>query len=161
MPINAISEDAWSEIMKIQSEAYSEVEPESLEVLKSKWLRSPESCFVYTKSGKVVGYLLAHSWNRDTPPKLFQTLPVGTEGRILFLHDLAISIAAVGDGLGTTMVTHLLKVAKMAGVQQIRLVSVQGAMEFWRMQGFSSVGNQKVPHSYGEGAELMKQVLWA
>nr|WP_067290378.1 GNAT family N-acetyltransferase [Marinobacterium profundum] len=155
MPIKKINEDIWSEILKVQAEAYSQIEPESLEVLKSKWLRSPESCFVYEKSGEVVGYLLAHSWNSEVPPKLFKTLPVGTEGTVLFLHDLAISSAGEGDGLGRKMVAHLLKIAKGSGFQQVRLVSVQDSVEFWKKQGFAATANHELCSSYGEDAQLM------
>jgi len=161
MSIKPIDEATWSGLVKVQAEAYSQVEPESLEVLKSKWLRSPESCFVYEKAGKVVGYLLAHSWCRETPPKLFQTLPVGTEGPIVFLHDLAISRAVSGEGIGKKMVAHLLKTAQKSGFQQIRLVSVQDSLAFWKKQGFSSIGSQEVCSSYGEGAQLMSQQILA
>lgn len=157
MSIKAINEETWSDIAKIQAEVYYQIEPESLEVLQSKWLRSPESCFVYEKSAKVLGYLLAHSWSREMPPKLYQPLPADTEGSILFLHDLAISSAATGEGLGKKMVSHLLKIAKRSGFQQLRLVSVQDSLGFWQKQGFIPVEGQEVCSSYGEGAELMSQ----
>ena len=161
MPIKKINEAAWSEILKIQAEAYSQIEPESVDVLQSKWLRSPETCFVYEKAGEVVGYLLAHAWNRETPPKLYETLPSGTEGLILFLHDLAISNAAAGDGLGKKMVSHLFNIAKEAGFKQIRLVSVQDSVAFWEKQGFISGTHQQVCNSYGKGAQLMVYKLLA
>ncbi|WP_432452403.1 MULTISPECIES: GNAT family N-acetyltransferase [unclassified Agarivorans] len=159
MSIKPINEATWSEILKLQAEAYALVDPESLEVLKSKWLCSPECCFVYEKAGNVIGYLLAHSWNKDTPPKLFQALPVGSEGTILFLHDLAISSTAAGHGLGKKMVGNLLNIAKNSGFQQIRLVAVQDSSEFWKKQGFSSLGSQAVDPSYGVGAQLMLHEL--
>ncbi len=155
MPIKPIDDTSWSGIIKVQAEAYSQVEPESLDVLKSKWLRSPQSCFVYEKAGNVVGYLLAHSWNRDAPPKLFQTLPVVTDGPIIFLHDLAVSSDASGEGIGGKMVAHLLQIAKASGFQQIRLVSVQNSLAFWQKQGFLPIEHQEVCSGYGEDAQLM------
>ncbi len=161
MPIKPIDDTSWSGIVKVQAEAYSQVEPESLDVLKSKWLRSPESCFVYEKAGKVVGYLLAHSWNREAPPKLFQTLPIVTDGPIIFLHDLAVSREVAGEGIGGKMVLHLLQMAKTSGFQQIRLVSVQDSREFWQKQGFLPIEHQEVCSSYGEDAQLMSQRVTA
>ena len=161
MSIKPIDDTSWSGIAKIQAEAYSQVEPESVDVLKSKWLRSPECCFVYEKAGKVVGYLLAHSWDSEAPPKLFQTLPTGTEGSLIFLHDLAISKEASGEGVGRKMVVHLLQKVKELGFQQVRLVSVQDSLKFWQKQGFSLIEHQEVCSSYGEGAQLMSQRIIA
>ena len=155
MPIGPISEVTWSEIVAVQAEAYSEIEPESLEVLKSMWLRSPECCFVYEKSGRVVGYLLAHSWNSEMPPKLYRPLPIGTEGTILFLHDLAISSSAAGQGVGKELAEHFINVAHGLGFQQIMLVSIQDSVGFWKKQGFTPVHNQDVGSAYGKSAQLM------
>ncbi|EMB7846458.1 GNAT family N-acetyltransferase, partial [Vibrio vulnificus] len=62
MSIESIVETTWSEILKLQAEVYHLVEPESLEVLRDKWLRSPSSCFTYRDDEQLMGYLLAHSW---------------------------------------------------------------------------------------------------
>nr|MVE97716.1 GNAT family N-acetyltransferase [Vibrio cholerae] len=47
MSIEIIREAAWPEILKLQSEVYLLVEPESIEVLKDKWNRTPKCCFIY------------------------------------------------------------------------------------------------------------------
>lgn len=91
MSIEIITESAWPEILKLQSEVYLLVEPESLEVLQDKWNRTPKCCFIFRDKEELKGYLLAHSWNKELPPKLFNTLPKETEGDILFLHDLAVA----------------------------------------------------------------------
>ena len=155
MSIKPIDNMSWPEIVEIQAEAYYQVETESVDVLKSKWLQSPESCFVYKNAGKAVGYLLAHPWNREFPPKLFQTLPTSTNGPIIFLHDLAISREVSGKGIGRKMVAHLLKTAKALGFHQIQLVSVQDSQEFWQKLEFSPIENKKLDSSYGENAQLM------
>ena len=38
---------------------YYEIMPE-ISVLKSKWLLSPNTCFVYKENNKVLAYFLAH-----------------------------------------------------------------------------------------------------
>ena len=159
MSMNSINEATWPEILKVQSEAYVQVEPEALEVLKAKWLRSPDCCFVYCEGEHVLGYLLAHSWNSDVPPKLYQVLPSGSEGPILFLHDLALSKWAAGKGLGSLMVEHLLKVATALGFERVRLVSIQASDAFWRRFGFLEVADREVCASYGDGAKIMERAL--
>lgn len=74
MPIEPITEHCWPEILQLQAEAYYNVEPESLAVLQHKWLRSPDSCFVFRHGPHLLGYLLAHRWHQQTPPKLFHPL---------------------------------------------------------------------------------------
>lgn len=158
MSIESIAETTWPEILKLQAEVYHLVEPESLEVLQDKWLRSPNSCFIYRDDERIAGYALAHSWNSKTPPKLFNKLPKGTDGSILFLHDLAVSSNSFGKGIGSTMMAHLVNIAIVSGYREIRLVSVQNSMQFWKKQGFITL-EQQVCKSYGDSAQLMKLEL--
>ncbi len=155
MAIKSIQADLWPEILWIQAEVYQDVEPETVEVLQSKWQQSPECCFVYLEDGQVLGYLLAHAWNSDEPPKLFSPLPPDSKGSILFLHDLAISVKAHGEGLGTTMIVQLCELARQHTFTQIRLVAVQDSLSFWQKQGLVALPKQPVCSSYGDGATLM------
>ena len=168
--IQAITQTMWPEILKIQAEAYSDIEPESLEVLQSKWRQSPDCCFVYLEEkeqegqngqeGKnILGYLLAHAWHSETPPKLYQTLPEDSHGSILFLHDLALSKRAAGRGVGSQIVKHLLATGTKSGFQNALLVSVQDSVLFWQKHGFVEVANQQASESYGEDAKVMGRVL--
>jgi ribosomal protein S18 acetylase RimI-like enzyme len=169
MPIQPITQTMWAEILKIQAEAYSEIEPESLEVLQSKWQQSPDCCFAYLEENEleeqsgqemnILGYLLAHTWHSETPPKLYQTLPEGSHGSTLFLHDLALSKRAVGRGVGSQMVKHLLDTAISFGFQKALLVSVQDSVPFWQKHGFVEVTNQQASESYGEDAKIMMRAL--
>lgn len=160
MSIQGIVSSTWSDILQLQQGVYLSVEPESLEVLQSKWLRSPETCFVFNEDSQVMGYLLAHSWNTEIPPKLFKPLPSKTEGSILFLHDLAVRKSESGKGIGKKLIAQLLKTAHLQGYEQILLVAVQNSVNFWKKQGFIPL-NQKVNECYGEGAQLMRRVLVA
>ena len=168
--IQPIIQTMWAEILKIQAEVYSEIEPESLEVLQSKWQQSPSCCFVYLAKAElaeqsrpeeqnVLGYLLAHAWHSETPPKLYQILPEESLGTILFLHDLAISKHAAGRGVGTQMVKHLLDTATTSGFEKALLVSVQDSVSFWQKHGFVELKNQQANESYGEDAKIMIRAL--
>lgn len=170
MPIQPITQTMWAEILTIQAEVYSEIEPESLEVLQSKWQQSPSCCFVYLaetelteqsrpEEQNILGYLLAHAWYSETPPKLYQLLPEESHGSTLFLHDLAISKHAAGRGIGTQMVKHLLDSVVSSGFEKALLVSVQDSVPFWQKHGFVEVTNQQASESYGEDAKVMKKVL--
>ncbi|MEI4551303.1 GNAT family N-acetyltransferase [Pseudoalteromonas spongiae] len=154
MSIEIITKAAWPEILKLQSDVYLLVEPESLEVLQDKWNRTPKCCFIYRDKEELKGYLLAHSWNKELPPKLFNTLPKETEGDILFLHDLAVASSSFGQGIGSKLMKHLVGIATGLGFKEIRLVSVQNSELFWQRLGFKPLSGN-VCRSYGVDAQLM------
>lgn len=69
MAITNIDDAVWPGILAVQHEMYTEVAPEKLAVLQSKWRQSPQSCFVFRTGDKVDAYVIAHTWNRAQPPK--------------------------------------------------------------------------------------------
>ena len=156
MTITKISEATWSEILQIQQEAYTGVPPEDVDVLKSKWEISPESCFVFRAEDEtVVAYLLAHSWNSLEPPKLFEQVPADSAGEILYLHDLAVSNRARGMGVGKQLAKNLIEIAKEHQYSKVLLVAVQDSSRFWASLGFREVQHVPVCSSYGDDAKLM------
>ena len=58
---------------------------------------------------KILGYLLAHPWNSDETPKLFEKFPNKSVGDTLYLHDLAVSSNSRGLGVGRQLLNNLLK----------------------------------------------------
>ncbi|CAH0535646.1 hypothetical protein VST7929_03158 [Vibrio stylophorae] len=158
MSVQRILAHQWPEIYQIQVQAYQSIEPEPVAILQDKWQKSPECCFVYKKDQQIKGYLLAHAWNRETPPKLSQRLPEDSHGEILFLHDLAIDSTAAGQGIGPQLIEKLVDVAESTGYQEIRLVSIQNSKSFWQKNGFSAL-SEPVCQSYGDSALLMRRKL--
>ena len=156
MTITKITEPCWQGILTVQAQAYSGVSPESLNVLKSKWQASADLCFVYKDMhNKVQGYLLAHSWNSQVPPKLFEILPNDSSGDVLYLHDLAISHHTQGKGIAGQLFHKLWQRAKIQPYQRILLVAVQASERYWFKHGFREVPNATVCESYGKDATLM------
>ena len=167
LSIDPIDDTLWAGIQHVQAEVYHQIEPESTDTLRSKWLASPGCCFAararqghHQTHGPVLAYLLAHAWDSETPPKLYQPIAPGAgKGRYLFLHDLAVSKRAAGLGLGRQMVERLLAVARKQDFAQIRLVAVQGSVPFWRKMGFAPVPGQQASASYGRDATVMRRPL--
>ena len=156
MSISKISEKSWDEILKIQEEAYTEVPPEDVNILKSKWLTSPDTCSIYlSNENKILAYLLSHPWSSDSPPKLNEEAPVNNETSNLYLHDLALSNEARGKGIAKSLVKNLINYAKIQGFTNIILVAVQGSSSFWAKYGFTVIDNTAICPSYGNAAKLM------
>jgi len=155
MSINPINEYSWDDIVKIQEEAYTGVEPEDVKVLKSKWYSSPQTCAVFTDhKGKVLAYLLAHPWASEIPPKLNEKISV-TYSPTLFIHDLALAIDGRGKNIGKKLVQNLIDNAKAKNYVKILLVAVQNSTGFWAKFGFLNISSEEICSSYGENSQLM------
>lgn len=156
MSICEISEDSWRGISIVQSEVYPERFVENTGVLKSKWKASPKTCFVFKNDDDAIsGYLLAHPWNSNKPPRLFEKLPQEFTGEILYLHDLAVRKDARGLGVGKKLYQMLLEVAKAQEFKSVMLVAVQGAENYWFKLGFLEMSNESSCLGYGKSSKLM------
>jgi len=162
MPIQAIYAAAWPAIMRIQTEVYRQSVQEPLAVLTSKWQAGPSTCAVFSHSDALdepVAYLLAHPWSSGTPPHLDQVLVPDEQARDLYLHDLALSSRAQGQGIATLLVEDFLSKAQALNVGCIRLVAIQGSQGFWARFGFEPESDAAVDASYGTDAALMWKKL--
>ncbi|WP_212751249.1 GNAT family N-acetyltransferase [Pseudoalteromonas citrea] len=160
MSINLITEHSWCDILKIQEEAYLEIEPEDVDILKSKWLLSPNTCAVYKEGDTISAYLLAHPWPSEIPPKLHEKSPI-TAGLNLYLHDLALARESRGKGIAKKLVTNLVDIAKAQRFNKILLVAVQNSSGFWSKFGFKNLPDAVICPSYGHNAKLMALELKA
>lgn len=155
MSISPINENSWDGIVKIQEEAYTDIAPEDVKVLKSKWYSSPQTCAVFTDhKGKVLAYLLAHPWASEIPPKLNEKIPV-INSPILFIHDLALAIEGRGKNIGKELVQNLIHNAKAKSYVKILLVAVQNSTGFWAKFGFINIPSEEICSNYGENSQLM------
>ncbi|MCK8043812.1 GNAT family N-acetyltransferase [Shewanella sp. 1CM18E] len=159
MNLRPITQADWSCILDIQLECYPQIEPESLEVLQSKWLASPESCFIIEANNSIIGYCLAHPWYLDNPPSLEQQLAKIDQANTLYLHDIALSAKAQGKGAGKQALNQLISFANTNNYPNISLVAVQGAHLYWGKQGFIAKQINKDLSAYPEDARYMVYTL--
>ena len=136
MHLRNIGSEDWKTILLIQEECYPDIEPESLSVLQSKWQCSPQTCFVIEVKKRVVGYCLAHPWTLDSPPSLEQVITQVERADTLYLHDIALSADAQGQGAGRAAFEKLLTLAQQLSFDSVSLVAVQGASSYWKKHGF-------------------------
>lgn len=155
MQIESIEGQHWEQILQIQRDSYTDIDPEPLEVLQSKVIASAETCFVALEQGKVAGYLLAHPWDEETLPPLFLKLDCTPKGRVLYIHDLAVAKGYAGRGIGRLMVCEILARAKRHGYAKVNLVAVNDASKFWSKFGFRLCFGAHDLSSYGESAVVM------
>lgn len=112
--------------------------PEDRAVMENRLALFPDGCFVAERNSLALGYAIAHPSVIGGPAPLntvLAQLPSGAD--CLFLHDIALSEAARGSGLGRSFVPCLIDVARRHGFDCLGLVSVNNSLGFWQTQGFT------------------------
>ena len=159
-----IPDQAWSQIEQIQEVAYRDGLAEDIDILKIKAEVSPETCFVCLDDEQVLGYVLAHPWESDHPPCINQDISDREEvvsaedASTLYIHDLAISPQARGEGVAQALIENLLEQAQSLDINKVSLVAVQGMSGFWSKYGFKSIKSNSTK-SYGDDAQFMVNQL--
>lgn len=155
MQLRPIQITDWPDILAIQSQCYTELEPESLAVLQNKVTLCPQSCFVAALEGEILGYCLAHPWEMHETVVLDSILKSSAHADILYLHDMAFNPKAQGLGLGKRVLDELLAFCLHSGLQGISLVAVQGAQGYWQRHNFKPQPLTKALESYPADACYM------
>lgn len=134
---------------------------EPFEVYAERLALYPAGCFVFAADGAPSGYLIAHPWRRDTPPKLGAVLgAIPADADTFYLHDIALLPATRGTGAGRAAVELTIRAARAAGFGEITLMAVGGADSFWTAQGFSIAdATPDILASYGPEARLMRRTM--
>lgn len=123
-------------------------------------LLEPASCFeaivahglswvFAADGGLVVGYALVH-WGEVSS---LGHCPPSVRGPATFLHDVAVSPACRGAGLGSRLVDAVVGAARISACSALHLVALEGTGAFWRARGFTPAAGHDDAPSYGPGAE--------
>ncbi|QGM96421.1 GNAT family N-acetyltransferase [Methylocystis parvus] len=150
------------EICRIATGAHADL-PERPEVFEEKARLFPAGCFVLAKDGALVGYAISHPWRLyDIPPldAFLGALPPSPD--CLFLHDVALTPGARGDGATAHLIQRLCNVARKERLAFLALTSVYGTAGFWAETGFQAASDERLApklKSYGAGALYMIRKL--
>lgn len=145
--------------LNIQAETYPTFLIEDEGTFLSRVNLPASYCLAAKYENELLGYLLAHSWSRQSPPPLRSLLPGHVPSEVLFIHDLAVSSAKRGLMVGKRLVTRAFELAAQDGLRSAELIAVEGAADYWRRLGFvegvvSSELGEKLG-TYGTSARWM------
>lgn len=135
--------------------------PEGEAVFAERLTLFPAGCFLAEVAGDPAGYALAHPWTENAPPALdtlLRHLPERPD--CLYLHDVALSAAARGSGLGRALVERLLGLARQQALPRIGLVAVNNSQGFWARLGFQAANRADLAAklaSYGGDARYLSR----
>jgi predicted N-acetyltransferase YhbS len=160
--LTSLTKDHMADVLRIQKDCYTDIEPESAESLLAKIVASPATCLIAESSEGAIGYLIAVPIIYPHLPALNSpTFKHSVGANTLYIHDLAIANAGRGKGTAQAMVRAVIATAKLSGWSRACLVAIQHSRQFWEQFGFETVVtpcSKITPKlaSYGAGARLMQ-----
>ena len=111
--------------------------PEDIAVMENRFALFAVGCFVAESDSGPIGYAISHPAVIGRPAPLNTVLPaLDADADCLFLHDIALTEASRGLGLGRTLTEKLKTTARAHGFAKLGLVSVNNSRAFWMAQGF-------------------------
>ncbi len=126
-------------VVKLQDRCYSEDLFESADLVKSRLLLTPQSCWVALYQDKLWAYLFSYPAILGNINALGQPFAAYSDANCLYLHDLAVSSDARGQGVATKLLAKATDYARELDFDYLSLVSVQNSLQFWQERGFSVV----------------------
>jgi len=149
-------------ILTIQAQCYQEIVPESKVSIQAKLEASPQTCFVADDPARgVAGYMLSIPWQRQQPPELdAPACKLPAQPDCLYLHDLAVSPAYRGSGVGKHLFNAFQKALATTHLPYACLVAIQNSASYWQKYGFAPVQMSPGLHAsvatYGGQAQYME-----
>ena len=124
-------------VLRIQAQCYGDGFVEPREVFARRLQVAGQCSWAAVQGDEVLAYLAAY-WSRPgaiTP--LNGEFADYADASVLYLHDMAVSPTAAGQGLARRMVDAAKTMARQRGILRTALVSVQGSQAYWERQGYS------------------------
>lgn len=153
------------EVLRIQAQCYTAIEPESAQSLRAKIEASPATCLLAQAGTGAVGYLIAVPVRAPYLPALdAPRFELAADADTLYLHDLAVAPEGRGTGAGKALVRSARAAGCASGLRKACLIAIQGSVPYWQEFGFEPVtapeaGLAAKLASYGAGAQLMAASL--
>lgn len=126
-------------VVKLQDRCYSQELFESADLVKSRLLLTPQSCWVALYHDKLWAYLFSYPAVLGNINALGQPFASYTEANCLYIHDLAVSSDARGQGVASKLLEQAVGYAHELDFEYLSLVSVQNSLPFWQDRGFAVV----------------------
>ena len=153
-------------VVRLQDHCYAEWFYEAPQVVSQRLMLYPQSCWVAVYQDKIWGYLFSY------PSKLSHINPLGAEfgqyeqANCLYLHDLAVSPDARGQGVATALLQTAQAYARTLELSYLTLVAVQNSAAFWQQQHFTlepalPLSAQQALATYGDKAVYLARALAA
>lgn len=152
-------------VVKLQDRCYSADLFEPADLVKRRFQAFPHSCWVACFDDKLWGYLFSYPSLLGKVNPLAADFTAPAYADCLYIHDVAVSGDARGQGVATLLLAAAERYAKQQRLSQIGLVAVQNSASYWQSKGFalmSELGAEAQQHlaSYtGQQAVYLTKTL--
>ncbi len=159
--IRPLTPDDLPAALALQAAGYPPFLHDGPEAFASRLSVAPQGCWAAVVDGTVAGYLISHPWASLAPPAPDVVLD-RARGGVWYVHDLSVSEAARGTGLGRALLA-----AGRAAHPDLRtseLIAVAGAARYWETAGWRIVADLPADlalkvAAYGPDARYMTRAL--
>ncbi len=128
-------------ILAVQRLCYQPEMNEDATTWRQRLATAAAFSWVAEEAAGVCAYLACYPSRLGKVTSLGGDFQIADTADCLYLHDLAVSPAAAGRGLGGALVGQALQAARGLGLAHAALVCVQDAFTFWLAQGFADHPN--------------------
>lgn len=151
-------------LLAVQAQCYIPQMHEPETVWRQRLQQAAALCWLAESGGAIHAYLAAYPARLGHVTALDGGFSPPPLADCLYLHDLAVSPAASGSGLGKALLARALHTAQDRGWRHAALVCVQDAAGFWQRQGFAATAlsdstAQAALASYPGPARYMTRLL--
>ncbi len=123
-------------VVKLQDRCYSADLFEPAALVKARFQAFPHSCWVACFDDKLWGYLFSYPSLLGKINPLAADFVAPERADCLYIHDVAVSGDARGQGVAQQLLAAAARYAKQQRLSHIGLVAVQNSASYWQKQGF-------------------------
>lgn len=124
-------------VVKLQDRCYTADLFEPAELVKRRWTAFPQSCWVACFDDKLWGYLFSYPSQLGEVNALAAEFSQHPAPNCLYLHDVAVSGDARGQGVAKALLVEAHAYAIQQQLSHLSLVAVQNSASYWQLQGFA------------------------
>ena len=152
-------------VIKLQDRCYAAELFEPADVLINRFKNCAESCWVALYQDKLWGYLFTYPSMAGKVGALAEDFQPLTGADCLYLHDMAVSSDARGQGVARGLLEHAQQYATAHQLKMLALVAVQNSTSYWQQQGFAPLvattpeQQQQLDSYTGQQALYLQKVL--
>jgi len=152
-------------VIKLQDRCYAAELFEPADVVINRFKNCAETCWVALYQDKLWGYLFTYPSVAGNIGALAQDFSPVENADCLYLHDMAVSSDARGQGVARALLHQAQDYASAQHFKTLALVAVQNSSSYWQQQGFEALTKmtseqQRHLASYsGQQAQYLQKLL--
>lgn len=152
-------------VIKLQDRCYAAELFEPADVVVNRFKNCAETCWVALYQDKLWGYLFTYPSIAGKVGALAEDFMPVADADCLYLHDMAVSSDARGQGVARALLQQAEQYALAQHFQTLALVAVQNSTSYWQQRGFEPLAEiseeqQLLLASYpGQNAQYLQKML--